>query len=504
MLQKFLKCIAGIATAFYCVGATAETWYVAPNGSDTLHSGTNGWTNAFQTIAKGIASAGAGDLVLVSNGIYNAGISITKGVRVQAFSANPADTVIDAQAAGNCLTINHGDALCAGFTLTNGRARFGAGVLFNSLGGAVSNCIISGNLSCESGGGGIYMRTGLVANCVIAGNVSTSSVGGGVRILEGELRDCIISNNIATNCPAHMHGGGIHMQNGRIIRCDIVNNWCVNTPPLGGFGGGMSISAESTSALVSGCVFRANTAYSGGGGVYASGQNKTFVDCAFENNILLYAGSSGGALAISGGANYLDRCVLSGNTAGKGGGAWISTSLTLVMRNCLVNNNVASGYPGGGGLMLGSSIGEAGYISGCTIVSNIAKTYSGGGIRMAAQTNRIYNTIIYSNLALAYPDTDEIYHEVAASSNDYFNCCVSKPKLPPEAGNITNAPVFVDFHAGNFRQAPGSPGINAGTMQDWMSGASDLDGRRRLDYMTQTPDMGCYEYVFPGVMFLLR
>ena len=121
MLAKCKKCIIGIAAAFCCAGAAAETWYVATNGSDTLHSGTNAWTNAFQTIAKGIASAGAGDLVLVSNGVYGAGISIAKAVRVQAFSANPADTVINAQAAGSCLTLNHGDALCAGFTLTNGR-----------------------------------------------------------------------------------------------------------------------------------------------------------------------------------------------------------------------------------------------------------------------------------------------------------------------------------------------------------------------------------------------
>lgn len=500
-----MKCIIGIAAAFCCAGATAETWYVATNGSDTLHSGLYAWTNAFQTIAKGIASAGAGDLVLVSNGVYSTGISIAKAVRVQAFSANPADTVINAQSAGSCLILNHGDAFCAGFTLTNGRQANGAGVFFNSLGGAVSNCIISGNLSyAAGGGGGIYMQTGLVANCIIAGNVSTNDASAGVRILEGELRDCIISNNIATNSTGHMHGGGVYMKNGRIIRCDIVNNWCVNTPPLGGFGGGISIESYSTGTLISGCVFRANTAYSGGGGIYAAGASNIIRDCVFENNILLAFDASGGALAISGGINHLDRCTLSGNTSGRGGGAWINAGVTLVMRNCLVNNNVASGYPGGGGLLLGGSLGESGYISGCTIVSNISLTWPGGGLRVASQTNRIYNTIVYSNLALAYPDTDEIYHGAAASSNDYYHCCVSKPKLPPGAGNITNAPGFTDFHAGNFRLAHGSPCINAGEIQDWMAGAGDLDGRRRLDRLTGRPDMGCYEYVFPGVIFLLR
>lgn len=188
----------------------------------------------------------------------------------------------------------------------------------------------------------------------------------------------------------------------------------------------------------------------------------------------------------------------------RAGGAWVNAGVALIMRNCLVNNNSASGYPGGGGRLSGGNMGTNSYISGCPIISNISLTYPGGGLGVASQTNRIYNTIVYSNLALADRPTDEIYHGVAASSNDYFHCCVSKPALPPAAGNITNAPHFVDFHAGNYQLADGSPGINAGELQDWMPGAVDLSGRLRLDRMTQLPDMGCYEYVFPGTMFRLR
>jgi hypothetical protein len=53
-------------------------------------------------------------------------------------------------------------------------------------------------------------------------------------------------------------------------------------------------------------------------------------------------------------------------------------------------------------------------------------------------------------------------------------------------------PKFVDAAAGNFREAPGSPTIDAG-VADALSGTNDLDGNPRT--LGAAPDIGAYEFV---------
>ena len=72
------------------------------------------------------------------------------------------------------------------------------------------------------------------------------------------------------------------------------------------------------------------------------------------------------------------------------------------------------------------------------------------------------------------------------------------------SGNTTNNPQFVNFAGGSFRLKSTSPCINTGTNQAWMNGATDLDGQRRIDPVSGIVDMGCYEYVTRGTMFIIR
>jgi hypothetical protein len=76
--------------------------------------------------------------------------------------------------------------------------------------------------------------------------------------------------------------------------------------------------------------------------------------------------------------------------------------------------------------------------------------------------------------------------------------------MPQGSGNITAYPEFIDPVANNYRLADGSPCINAGLNQEWMTDDVDLDGRQRLDRFTRQVDMGCYEYVWRGTMFNLK
>jgi hypothetical protein len=62
----------------------------------------------------------------------------------------------------------------------------------------------------------------------------------------------------------------------------------------------------------------------------------------------------------------------------------------------------------------------------------------------------------------------------------------------------------VNTNAGNYRLSQGSPCINAGLNQSWMvTNRIDLDGHRRIDVFSRIVDMGCYEYLPAGSMYLI-
>ena len=89
----------------------------------------------------------------------------------------------------------------------------------------------------------------------------------------------------------------------------------------------------------------------------------------------------------------------------------------------------------------------------------------------------------------------------------YTNCRIipiptNQAHLAQGSGNITNAPLFVDMNAGNYRLSNNSPCINTGINRDWMTNSCDLDGRTRIRY--GTVDMGCYEFILSGTTYRFR
>ena len=89
------------------------------------------------------------------------------------------------------------------------------------------------------------------------------------------------------------------------------------------------------------------------------------------------------------------------------------------------------------------------------------------------------------------------------SSNNITGGTVSYSCMSPlvvGTGNTTNAPLFVNASAGNYRLSVGSPCIDKGTNVAWMLGATDLDGNARI--VNGTVDMGAYETGFSiGIRF---
>jgi hypothetical protein len=177
------------------------------------------WGSAATNIEQAIAIAQAGDIVLVTNGLYTYGSRIMDGTQsnrvalplpIMVQSVNgPWVTTIQGGNRTNgapvtrCAWLTNGAAL-AGFTLEGGATlndnECGGGVWCASSNAAVANCLICSNLAIGPGGG-VY--SGTIRNCAIIGNNSNQNGGG----TSGSCLDnCTVISNYAGGL-----GGGTYL-----------------------------------------------------------------------------------------------------------------------------------------------------------------------------------------------------------------------------------------------------------------------------------------------------
>jgi hypothetical protein len=489
-------------------GALAATLYVSAT-SPSPQPGYTGWATAAQTIQDAIDAARDGDTVLVNDGVYAVGgrsvadeetglvimsrAAIDRAITLKSVNG-PEVTVIDGVYTARGVYVGHRVVL-SGFTLTRGTAEFdlGGGV-WCEADGVVTNCAISGN-DAEFGGGAYG---GTLYNCRLTNNDALRSAGGA----EGAtLYNCAIAGNSASR-----RGGGVE-------ECTLYN--CTLTGNSGGdvAGGGAFVSTlynctltgnssedggGASSSTLYNCTLKNNQAFRNGGGadysiLYKCTLIGNFTDApgggtfgGLLYNCLMISNSASAGGGAAGGTLY--NCALIGNSADFGGGG--AEEATLY--NCaLIGNSALSYYSiDGGGVLYPYGFGGGAQgctLYNCTLAANNAGSAGGGVVGCA-----VSNSIVYYNSAPTGPNYDDSTFD---GPNSFDHSCTT-PLPSSGVGNTAQEPGFVDFAGGNYRLLITSPCINAGINQDWMVGATDLDGNPRISW--GTVDMGAYEFLLPS------
>ncbi len=304
----------------------------------------------------------------------------------------------------------------------------------------------------SASGGGVYCDAGTVRACTVAGNSAMAPY--------EHCSECGPSWVFSANGS----GGGVYCGSlGLVENCTVTDN------RVGAWGYGVALGGGvyCSGGRVRDCVLLDNTSENAGGGLYV-GNTGLVERCVLRNNRTI-EGCGGGGVSSDG--SMLDRCTVISNTAlAAGGGVYCYGGR---LRNSLVAYNTAA--TAGGGVYLND-----GSIRSCTIVSNRCAANGGGIARWG--TGDVLNSIVYGNNAA----TDADY------SGSFAACrYVLSGTLLPGEGNSAVDPQFIDAAAGNFRLSPSSPGIDAGTNEEWMTGAYDVDGNARLN--AGRVDLGAYE-----------
>lgn len=197
----------------------------------------------YDTIQEGIDGALKGQTLVIYPGTYYENLLFNnKDITVQ--SADPSDstimaaTIIDGGGSGSVIEIIGGDSsTLKGFTIQNGDADYGGGILiennstpiikqntvrnnettYNGSGMYVKNSsplihcnTITDNTAMLENGGGIYLdhSSPAITGNLISRNVSGQH-GGGIYVTNGSLPN--ISGNTITDNEANYHGGGIYI-----------------------------------------------------------------------------------------------------------------------------------------------------------------------------------------------------------------------------------------------------------------------------------------------------
>jgi hypothetical protein len=244
----------------------------------------------FATIQAAVNAAPNGANVRVAAGTYGA-VDLTGRALVLRSLAGAASTFIDGGESARCITLGSaapGLVEIDGFTIRNGRANNGAGLVATLASPVVRNCVFTGNVATQSGG-------------------AVANFGGAPQFFD----------------------------------CDFVDNEALQGGAVASMGlgeGGLALRLER-------CDLLENVALGAGGAVYNDGAID-FVDCVIEANVAASLG--GGLLTIGSATSRLEDSRLCRNVPNNTWGAYVDLGGNIFSDDCNANglcdfDEIASG-----------------------------------------------------------------------------------------------------------------------------------------------------------------
>jgi hypothetical protein len=261
-----IRWIIGIFLLFPSL-SLAATYYV---DGDVANSGNGtSWAKAFKTIQEAVDASARYDEIWVKMGTYtlSAEITVDKAVYIYGGFDGSETRLEQRDWKTNVTTVDGNDTVRGfyiqenvgidGFTITNGKAKNGGGILVNNVFTvSIANCVFDSN-SVTGNGGGIYNSKAhlTIENSSFFDNTAGGS-GGGISNAEAHvtIENSSFFNNIATD-----NGGGIHNYS---ISPSITNSLFYENNASSGGG----INNSYSSPTIMNCTFARN-----GGGIHTSG-----------------------------------------------------------------------------------------------------------------------------------------------------------------------------------------------------------------------------------------
>lgn len=301
--------ILALLMAIPAISALCGVIYVKSTGLD-VYSGTS-WVYAKKTVQAAINAANPGSEIWVAKGTYTGCINLKTGVsiyggfgggeilRAQRIPAKYI-SILDGNSAGSVVTAPSGaaaDTVIDGFTIQNGSAAYGGGIMAEKCSITISNNIIKNNKASYYGGG-IF---GEGATLTVLGNTITTNkaaFGAGVACYDSAAP--VITRNYITSNIADYDGSGVYCYSNS---APVISNNLINLNIAASEGAG--IYCDDASPVIVNNTIYSNSANTNGGGLACKDASPIVA-----NNIFIF-GNSGIRNAGTGGPSLVSNCVFS-------------------------------------------------------------------------------------------------------------------------------------------------------------------------------------------------
>jgi len=265
------------------------------------------------TIQEAVDTASDGSEIIVSPGEYFECINFSgKAIRITSLYSSTGDaeyisnTVINASGMNSVVIFNSqetGDSQLSGFTLINGSAGMGGGIICsNNSSPVISDIIIQNNNAIYGAGLGCYSNSNpILTNITIRNNNAENGNGGGMCFYNSSpvLENIKVHDNVADN------GGGLYLNNSalQIRHLTLQSN-------IAELNGGGIYMVQSTADLQN-CIIDNNSAGTGGAAYCWNESSLIFSNSTIHAN---QSKSYGGIYLVDLCESQLENSILWGNS----------------------------------------------------------------------------------------------------------------------------------------------------------------------------------------------